>query len=212
MTDTTTITQEERHSWRERLTSEFSCFNAELGGFTLRILDALEAVEAENVNLNDDLDTANKSLKEYEGFFEELCTRLRQRFPEQYAEIECDEYGGDAFGVHELFEFVIDPVINSAREQAEAIVARLLQRVYELLSEELTDGAVRERIQLRGNMHEVLQKNERLTKMVDWLASHTADICASVYQDSYDLHWWTDCEWKEAAREAVAAGEETCQK
>ena len=52
----------------------------------------------------------------------------------------------------------------------------------------------------------------RLTKMVDWLASHTADICASVYQDSYDLHWWTDCEWKEAAREAVAAGEETCQK
>ena len=56
--------------------------------------------------------------------------------------------------------------------------------------------------ELRGNMHEVLQQNERLTKMVDWLASHTADICASVYQDSYDLHWWTDCEWKEAAREA----------
>jgi hypothetical protein len=52
----------------------------------------------------------------------------------------------------------------------------------------------------------------RLTKMVDWLASHTADICASVYQDSYDLHWWTDCEWKEAARRAVAAGEEPCQK
>ena len=53
---------------------------------------------------------------------------------------------------------------------------------------------------------------ERLTKMVDWLASHTADICASVYQDSYDLHWWTDCEWKEAALRAVAAGEETYQK
>ena len=55
-------------------------------------------------------------------------------------------------------------------------------------------------------------ENTRLTKMVDWLASHTADICASVYQDSYDLHWWTDCEWKEAALRAVAAGEETYQK
>ena len=49
-------------------------------------------------------------------------------------------------------------------------------------------------------------ERDRLQKMVDWLASHTADICASVYQDSYDLHWWTDCEWKEAAAEAVAAG------
>ena len=47
-------------------------------------------------------------------------------------------------------------------------------------------------------------ENARLNKMVDWLASHTADICASVYQDSYGLHWWTNCEWKEAARKAVA--------
>ena len=100
----------------------------------------------------------------------------------------------------------LDKLIKSL-EQAEANVARLQQRVNELLSEELTDCAVRERIQLRFNMHEVLQQNERLTKMVDWLASHTADICASVYQDSYDLHWWTDCEWKEAASLAVAAGE-----
>ena len=44
-----------------------------------------------------------------------------------------------------------------ALEQAEAENARLQQRVNELISEELTDGAVRERIQLRLNMHEVLQ-------------------------------------------------------
>ena len=55
-------------------------------------------------------------------------------------------------------------------EDAEAENTRLQQRVNELLSEELTDGAARERIQLRGNMHEFLQQNERLTKMVDWLA------------------------------------------
>lgn len=42
-----TITREERQQWRERLTSKFSCFDADLGSFTLRLLDALEAAEAE---------------------------------------------------------------------------------------------------------------------------------------------------------------------
>ena len=55
-------------------------------------------------------------------------------------------------------------------------------------------------------------ENARLTKMVDWLASHTADICASVYQESFDMHWWNPADWKDAARRAVAAVEETCQK
>lgn len=40
------ITPEERAEWRERLTSKFSCFDAELSGFTLRLLDALEQAEA----------------------------------------------------------------------------------------------------------------------------------------------------------------------
>ena len=157
-------------------------------------------------HLEEDLEATEKNLKESSGFIEELLSGLKHRFPVQYADLEGDEYGDDAFSSHDLFELVIDPAVNAA-QKAEAEVARLQQRVNELLSEELTDCAVRERIQLRFNMHEVLQQNERLTKMVDWLASHTADICASVYQDSYDLHWWTDCEWKEAAREAVAAGE-----
>lgn len=41
----TTITEDERAEWRERLTSKFSCFDAELGGFTLRLLNALEVTE-----------------------------------------------------------------------------------------------------------------------------------------------------------------------
>ena len=45
MSDTTTITPDERAEWRERLTSKFSCFDAELGGFTLRLLNALEVTE-----------------------------------------------------------------------------------------------------------------------------------------------------------------------
>lgn len=51
MSDTTTITPEEMQRWRERLTSKFSCFDTELGGFTLRLLDALEQAEANNVRL-----------------------------------------------------------------------------------------------------------------------------------------------------------------
>ena len=126
-------------------------------------------------HLEEDLEATEKNLKESSGFIEELLSGLKHRFPVQYADLEGDEYGDDAFSAHDLFEHVIDPAVDAAKEQAEA-------------------------------------ENERLTKMVDWLASHTADICASVYQDSYDLHWWTDCEWKEAALRTVAAGEETYQK
>lgn len=46
MTDTTTITPEERASWRERLENPFSCHDAKSAAFTLRLLNALEAAEA----------------------------------------------------------------------------------------------------------------------------------------------------------------------
>lgn len=46
MSDMTMIMPEERAKWLERLTSKFSCFNAELSGFTLRLLDILEITEA----------------------------------------------------------------------------------------------------------------------------------------------------------------------
>lgn len=87
----------------------------------------------------------------------------------------------------------------------------------ELLSEELTDCAVRERIQLRLNMHEVLQQNERLTKMVDWLAEKCAMHCHDKSTDDsqcnildcgpvHCLHASAD-QWKEAASRAVADSE-----
>ena len=92
--------------------------------------------------------------------------------------------------------------------------ARLQQRVNELLSEELTDGAVRERIQLRFNMHEVLQQNERLAKERDWLAGrcavHCSDKCTDAANCSISHCLMQHCrhttseEWAEAARRAVA--------
>ena len=64
MSDTTTITQEKIQSWRERLTSEFSCFNAELGGFTLRLLDALEQAEARAEKAEKELAGADAEIAE----------------------------------------------------------------------------------------------------------------------------------------------------
>ncbi len=45
------ITPEERTSWRKRLSSPFSCADAEHANFTLRLLDALETTESENKRL-----------------------------------------------------------------------------------------------------------------------------------------------------------------
>ena len=87
--------------------------------------DGRKEAEAEKASLEEDMEVIEKNLKEYSGFFEEFCSQLKERFPKQYAELEGDEYGEDAFGVHELFEFVINPVIQGAKEQAEANVARL---------------------------------------------------------------------------------------
>lgn len=132
-------------------------------------------------------------------------------------------------GTPQVEDRIILRLLNTAEqaegraEKAEVENARLQQRVNELISEELTDGAVRERIQLRFNMHEVLQQNERLTKMADWLAELVFDRPCAYACCPFDKHRPTgpdddDCDkthiqcWAEAARRAVAAVEETCQK
>ena len=215
MSDTTTITPEERAEIRAHFERKYTdpCREAEYGRTAcLRLLRVLEITEAlldgsvqetranfsavyqvcteiipdlkaklaeaearaekaedEKTALEEDMEATEKSLKEYSGFFEELCAQLKENFPKQYAELEGDEYGEDAFGVHELFEFVINPVIQGAKEQAEANVARL-------------------------------------TKMVDWLAMNL-----SGYDNSKKCTVYA-ADWAEAARRAVAAGEEQCQK
>lgn len=64
MTDTTTtITPEERASWRERLESPFSCHDAKFAAFTLRLLNALE--------------TAEKALLKEEVYSDELESQLQ---------------------------------------------------------------------------------------------------------------------------------------
>lgn len=66
-------------------------------------------------------------------------------------------------------------------------------------------------------------ENARLTKMVDWLAELVFDRPCAYACCPFDKHRPTgpdddDCDkthiqcWAEAARRAVAAGEETCQK
>jgi hypothetical protein len=49
-------TKEERDQWRERLSSPYTCFDAAHADFTIRLLDALEEVEAEKERLEREAD------------------------------------------------------------------------------------------------------------------------------------------------------------
>ena len=128
MSDTTMISQEERAEIRSELNKQLLLPYAGLG---LRLLTALEITEAraekaesDKAALEEDLEATEKNLKESSGFIEELLSGLKHRFPVQYADLEGDEYGDDAFSSHDLFELVIDPAVNAA-QKAEANVARL---------------------------------------------------------------------------------------
>ena len=103
MSDTTTITPEERAELRRILSMGTSSVDG-CGLFyreAPRLLNALEQAEAraekaedEKTALEEDMEATEKSLKEYSGFFEELCARLKERFPKQYADLEGDEEKG----------------------------------------------------------------------------------------------------------------------
>lgn len=129
----TTITPEERGLWASVATARINAVTPErqceiaAQERLVKALKALEQAEAETQALEEDMEATEKSLKEYSGFFADFCTKLQERFPKQYAELEGDEYGGDAFGVHEVFEHVIDPVIQGVREQAEARAEKVAQ-------------------------------------------------------------------------------------
>ena len=75
-----------------------------------------EKAELDKAALEEDLKATEKNLKEASGFIEELLSGLKHRFPVQYADLEGDEYGDDAFSSHDLFELVIDPAVNAALE------------------------------------------------------------------------------------------------
>ena len=83
-----------------------------------------EKAESDKAALEEDLEATEKNLKEFSGFIEELLSGLKHRFPVQYADLEGDEYGDDAFSSHDLFQLVIDPAVNAA-QKAEAENARL---------------------------------------------------------------------------------------
>ena len=122
MNDTITITPEERRLLRSGGYGDYE---------RLRLLNALEQAESraekaesDKAALEEDLEATEKNLKESSGFIEELLSGLKHRFPVQYANLEGDEYGDDAFSSHDLFDLVIDPAVIRD-EQAEANVARL---------------------------------------------------------------------------------------
>lgn len=50
------LTKTERDQWRERLSSAYTCFDAAHADFTIRLLDALEEVEADRRRLDREAD------------------------------------------------------------------------------------------------------------------------------------------------------------
>ena len=109
----------------------FSEHEAELARVKAVGIEALrraEQAEADKAALEEDLEATEKNLKESSGFIEELLSGLKHRFPVQYADLEGDEYGDDAFSSHDLFQLVIDPAVNAA-QKAEAENARLTKMV-----------------------------------------------------------------------------------
>jgi hypothetical protein len=68
------ITKEERDQWRERLSSPYTCFNADHADFTIRLLDALEAAERkayllEQSNLWIDVVAFNETASDYGSMY-----------------------------------------------------------------------------------------------------------------------------------------------
>ena len=129
MSDTITITPEERRLLRSGGYGDYE---------RLRLLNALEQAESraekaesDKTALEEDLEATEKNLKESSGFIEELLSGLKHRFPVQYADLEGDEYGDDAFSSHDLFELVIDPAVNAA-QKAEVNVAQLISAAPDL--------------------------------------------------------------------------------
>lgn len=55
-------TKTERDQWRERLASPYTCFDAAHADFTIRLLDALEEVEAEKERLELEADVLSNWL------------------------------------------------------------------------------------------------------------------------------------------------------
>ena len=95
--------------------------------------------------------------------------------------------------------------LEARAEKAEARVKSRNNHIHRLLGEALENDRNLDGMKSRWQTAEA--GNARLTKMVDWLANQLD--CPSEFTNcAVDC---AECR-KEAARRAVAAGEETCQK
>ena len=148
-----------------------------------------EKAESDKAALEEDLKATEENLKEASGFIEELLSGLKHRFPVQYADLEGDEYGDDAFSSHDLFEFVIDPAVDVAKEQAEAENARLMKMVDWLAKALAEDGCP----------YLALWSDFGSEMRPDWC------ICIDTADDGFDCNGDPkECWKKEAASRAVA--------
>lgn len=205
MSDTTTLTPDERAEWRERLTSKFSCFDAELGGFTLRLLNALEVTEG---MLDGSVQETRANFSAVYQACTEIIPDLKAKLAESEARAENAEK--ELAGADAEIAGMRDELEDSRGTEKDApnvlcAIARLVG-VYEHCQEigddmgEMTLDAVRD---LLADKQTAEANVARLTKERDWLANQ-------LYCPPEFTNCALDCAecWKEAARRAVAAGEE----
>lgn len=184
MSDTITITAEERAEWRERLTSKFSCFDAELSGFTLRLLDALEQAEAR----------AEKSEKELAGADAEIA-ELRD-------ELE-DSRGTEKDAPNVLCAIArLAGVFEHCQEIGDDMGEMTLDAVRDLLAEKQKSEAENAR----------LTKERKWLAQRCAMHCHDKDrddiLCSNDTCDIQTCWGASGDEWERSARRAVAAGEE----
>ena len=85
------------------------------------------------------------------------------------------------------------------------------ERQCEITAQERLVNALKALEQAEARAEKAQAEVARLTKMVDWLAGRCSEELG--FSDSlFKERKATVNEWKEAARRAVAAGEEPCQK
>lgn len=185
----------------------------------LDLLKALEQAEAraekaesDKAALEEDLEATEKNLKEFSGFIEELLSGLKHRFPVQYADLEGDEYGDDAFSSHDLFQLVIDHAVNAA-QKAEAENARLQLKCGESAPEgtEIYHVGPTEYVLCPSCNYEIEDPWDEPETDPDadgWHGVITCRNCSSKIEVHSQLtHFWTARLAEEVARRAVADAE-----
>lgn len=190
----TTITPEERASWRERLENPFSCHDAKHGAFTLRLLTALEAAEAQR-------DKALQMNAERQAAITEAAINaLLTGVTGEKKSVGLNVSGYNCPYCGEISKTVADATAHDAICPKHPAVMRATKAEADLS-------------RVKGAGIEALRRAEqaeaeaaRLTAERDWLAERCAELCDDDEHYGFLGHDESAKLWKRKAEEAALPG------